>query len=258
MKNSNNEVTDPVLLNLARGPSRRVITWSGYLINGYNFHTIQHGEEKTTTNSGICVRGSNCNETSTDFYGLLEEILQVEFDWPSLPKKFVVLFKCKWFDPINGMKVHPHYHLVDINYKRLYKKDDPFVLAQQGIQVFYLEYPSLKRDKADWMAVCKTKARRTVEARWHEKDVEPYQMEETKDTPTVRTFVDIPPLHDPNGINLFVDFTNFIDCRPKRRGDTLQLEDEEYDDETNEDEEEYEDSESDDESTDEDCEGGDY
>ncbi|KAL0310350.1 UNVERIFIED_CONTAM: hypothetical protein Scaly_2937100 [Sesamum calycinum] len=38
-------------------------------------------------------------------------------------------------DPIQGMKVRPSYHLVDVNFKKLYQKDDPFILAQQAIKV---------------------------------------------------------------------------------------------------------------------------
>ncbi|KAL0307566.1 UNVERIFIED_CONTAM: hypothetical protein Scaly_2978700 [Sesamum calycinum] len=94
---------------------------------------------------------------------MLEEI--IELDYPLNDDLHVVLFKCRWVDPTRGMKVHPHYHLVDVNFKWVYQKDEPFILAQQEVQVYYTEYPSMKRDKIDWMAVCKTKARR-VESHW--------------------------------------------------------------------------------------------
>ncbi|KAL0313251.1 UNVERIFIED_CONTAM: hypothetical protein Sradi_5724400 [Sesamum radiatum] len=51
-------------------------------------------------------------------------------------------------DPLRGMKVHPHYHLVDVNFK-VYQKNEPFILAQQAGQVYYTKYPSMKRDKMD-------------------------------------------------------------------------------------------------------------
>ncbi|KAL0433736.1 UNVERIFIED_CONTAM: hypothetical protein Slati_2707900 [Sesamum latifolium] len=50
---------------------------------------------------------------------------------------------------VRGMKVHPRYHLVDVNFKKLYQKDEPFILAQQAVQVCFTQYSSLKRDKAD-------------------------------------------------------------------------------------------------------------
>ncbi|KAL0327842.1 UNVERIFIED_CONTAM: hypothetical protein Scaly_2216800 [Sesamum calycinum] len=49
--------------------------------------------------------------------------------------------KSGWVDPTKGLKIHPKYHLVDVNHKRLYQKDEPFILAQQAIQVYYAQYP---------------------------------------------------------------------------------------------------------------------
>ncbi|XP_039126954.1 uncharacterized protein LOC120263115 [Dioscorea cayenensis subsp. rotundata] len=125
--NEINQVTVPLLQSLAWGPSKKATTWPGYFINGYNFHTITHGMEKATMNSGVCVQGTNVDDSSTDFYGLLEDIVQLEYHGSRW--NHVVLFECTWFDPINGTKVHPIYKLVDINRKRIYPKYDPFVLA---------------------------------------------------------------------------------------------------------------------------------
>ncbi|KAL0427360.1 UNVERIFIED_CONTAM: hypothetical protein Slati_2910800 [Sesamum latifolium] len=95
------------------------------------------------------------------------------------------------------MKVHPCYHLVDVNFKRVYQKDEPFILAQ-AIQVYYTEYPSMKKDKVDWMAVCKTKALRVVDdSRWT--DIA-YQPEEVIPVPEVATDNQMYDLHDPDGI----------------------------------------------------------
>ncbi|KAL0434254.1 UNVERIFIED_CONTAM: hypothetical protein Slati_2759700 [Sesamum latifolium] len=104
-------------------------------------------------------------DTDSDFYGILEEVIQL--DYPLIPKMQIVLFKYCWVDPVRGMKVHPRYHLVDVNFKKVYQKNELFILAQQVIQVYYIEHPSMKRDKVDWMAVYKIKARRVVdESSW--------------------------------------------------------------------------------------------
>ena len=118
---------------------------------------------KATMNSGVCVQSSNGSSAKDDFYGLLDEIIEIEYPGPFIR---VVLFKCTWFDPVKGMKVHTKFNLVEINHKKRYMKYEPFVLAQQASQVYYASYPSLKRDKADWWAVCKTKARRKIEEHW--------------------------------------------------------------------------------------------
>ncbi|KAL0288408.1 UNVERIFIED_CONTAM: hypothetical protein Sangu_2658700 [Sesamum angustifolium] len=155
-------IKDDLLRSLYWGPKQLVKTWPCYFVNGFNFHTEDHNVGKSTMNCGVCVKSSSYRDTENDFYGMLEEIIKL--DYPLNDDLHVVLFKCRWVDPTRGMKVHPHYHLVDVNFKRVYQKDEPFILAQQAVQVYYTEYPSMKRDKIDWMAVCKTKARR--ESHW--------------------------------------------------------------------------------------------
>ena len=134
-----------------------------YFVNGYKFHTESHGSMRSTSNSGVCIKGTNYSETESDYYGRLIEILQLEY--PRLPIKRTILFKCNWFDPtVNvGMKVHKQYFLVDVNQKRKLSKDEPFILAMQAAQVYYVPYPSLRKDKSNWLAVCKVKARPVID-----------------------------------------------------------------------------------------------
>ncbi|KAF7832618.1 pheromone-processing carboxypeptidase KEX1-like [Senna tora] len=63
-----------------------------------------------------------------------------------------------------GCKVHPRYGIIEINCKKHFSKYEPFVLAQQSQQVYFAEYASKKRDRADWLVVCKIKSRTTVNA----------------------------------------------------------------------------------------------
>lgn len=134
-----------------------------YFVNGYKFHTESHGSMRSTSNSGVCIKGTNYSETENDYYGRLTEILRLEY--PGLPIKRTVLFKCDWFDPTDnvGMKVHKQYPLVDVNHRRKLNKYEPFILAMQAAQVYYVSYPSLRRDKSDWLAVCKVKARSVID-----------------------------------------------------------------------------------------------
>ncbi|KAL0408439.1 UNVERIFIED_CONTAM: hypothetical protein Sradi_1778300 [Sesamum radiatum] len=87
--------------------------------------------------------------------------------------------------------------------------DELFILAQQAIQVYYTQYPSLRRDKVDWMAVCRTRARQTVESRWTDAA---FQEDEVEFVPIVTTENEIQPLHDINGNANYQEFTaNDID-----------------------------------------------
>ncbi|KAL0325359.1 UNVERIFIED_CONTAM: hypothetical protein Sradi_5105200 [Sesamum radiatum] len=104
-----------------------------YFVNGYNFQSECHNTDKSTINCGLCVKSSSYTDEGNDFYGIIEEIIQLTY--PLIPNLHIVLFKCRWVDPVRGMKVNPWYHLVDVNFKKLYQKDDPFILAQQAVQV---------------------------------------------------------------------------------------------------------------------------
>ena len=48
-----------------------------YFVNGYKFHTESHGSMRSTSNSGVCIKGTNYSETESDYYGRLIEILQL-------------------------------------------------------------------------------------------------------------------------------------------------------------------------------------
>ena len=81
-------------------------SFSGYLVNGFKFHTLSHGSSKATMNSGVCIKGLNYSANESDYYGQLINVLQLEY--PGLPPKRTMLFKCEWFDPMPSMgtKVH--------------------------------------------------------------------------------------------------------------------------------------------------------
>ncbi|XP_050216221.1 uncharacterized protein LOC126667294 [Mercurialis annua] len=151
--------TNPFILSLAKGPLRSVRTFKGYRVNGFKFQTQAYGEEQLTMNSGVCVKGTQYVDSENDFYGVLTDIIELEY--PALPMKTTVLFKCEWFDPArnSGTISNKKYNMVDINNRRRYNKYEPFILAEQADQVHYLPYPSKRRDKLNWWAVCRTKAR---------------------------------------------------------------------------------------------------
>ena len=82
-------------------------------------------------------------------------------------------------------------------------KYEPFVLVQQAIEVYYASYLSLKRDKTDWWAVCKTKVRKKIEEHW--KDTA-YQQEKVCNMNEIAEY-NIPTLRDPCGTMIDVDPT---------------------------------------------------
>ncbi|XP_039141251.1 uncharacterized protein LOC120278562 [Dioscorea cayenensis subsp. rotundata] len=156
-------ISNQVLKDLSKGPLRSYKCYSGCIVNGYKFHTTSHNSDSTIMNSCVCIKGANYATDENDYYDQLREVVCLEY--PGLQIKRTILFKCGWFDPTpnTGTKCHLQYKLVDVNHKRFFKKYEPFVLAVQVTQVNYTTYPSLKRNKVDWWAVFKVKARSIIE-----------------------------------------------------------------------------------------------
>ena len=112
-----------------------------------------------------------------DFYGVIQHIYELEYNTTSYPKR-VVLFYCHWFDPTSrGTRVDPKYGTVKILMDKSYNLFDPFINAHNVRQVYYVPYPTTKRDKCGWCVAIKMKPRGYIEFD-HVQDDVPYQVDE--------------------------------------------------------------------------------
>lgn len=153
---ANGLIPDQRIRELSYGPSKVARVYPAFIVNGYRFHTRQYGQNKSTTNSGVCVKGSTYNENECDYYGIIEEILELSYLGDD---NHTFLFKCHWFDP-NSVRYDTAYEIVDIKHKSKLSTYDPFILAAQAQQVYYTKYPSsTNKERNDWWAVCKVKTR---------------------------------------------------------------------------------------------------
>lgn len=124
------------------GPNRRARKFNGYVINGYRFHTKSRDSQCTTQNSGVFLTAeTTCFASSRDenpivgnvnYYGSIEEIFELDY-WGAFT---VVLFKCCWYQEGKDL-----YGLTQVNFSKLCQKSDPYVMASQVRQVFYVEDP---------------------------------------------------------------------------------------------------------------------
>lgn len=133
---------------LACGPDKVVLSWSGYVINGFKFHTKSREARLKTQNSGVVVNGDN-GADRLNYYGVLIDVVELQY----LGGNRVVLFKCDWRDihsPGRGIERDRH-GFVSVNSQRILQTNEPFVLASQCEQVFYV------RDNArsGWLVVTK-------------------------------------------------------------------------------------------------------
>nr|XP_027124355.1 uncharacterized protein LOC113741067 [Coffea arabica] len=133
---------------LAAGPDKWAKSYSGYIVNGFRFHTKKREMRRQTQNSGVFVNASANSFASTkdknpisgilEYYGVLVDIVELRY---SNDIKFV-MFKCDWVDNVTGMKQDEHnFTLVNFDhilYKQNTKNDEPFILASQAQQAWYV------------------------------------------------------------------------------------------------------------------------
>ncbi|KAH0632935.1 hypothetical protein KY284_035721 [Solanum tuberosum] len=131
-----------LIKQLSRGPNSVAKRYSGYLINGYRFHVRQRDARRKTQNSGVTLVASTTSFASSKdknpiaadltYYGRIVDI--VELDYYGHFK--VVLFKCDWYEVENDT-----YGLTYVNFNKRCSQEEPFVLGSQVHQCFYVQDP---------------------------------------------------------------------------------------------------------------------
>jgi len=140
---------------LARGPNFDVITWSAYDISKFSFYTNTEDQKSTMQNNSVTLEAESMHFASSkdnnsvmatiSYFGVIEEIWEVDY-----VKFRVPVFKCKWVDSNTGVNVdNLGFTLVDL--AKIGYKEDPFIMAYQAKQVFYVKNPSNQR----WSVVIK-------------------------------------------------------------------------------------------------------
>ncbi|GJW09236.1 putative reverse transcriptase domain-containing protein [Tanacetum coccineum] len=137
---SKDSVSDTVRW-ISYGPRATIVKYEAYNINGYTFRT-KSNDGKVYQNSGVSVEAADLHiskEVATTrkafYYGVLQEIWVLDYRFRQIP-----LFKCDWVNHKAGGVKHDKYlgyTLVDLN--SLGHKGDPFILASQARQVFYVK-----------------------------------------------------------------------------------------------------------------------
>ncbi|KAA0055630.1 transposase [Cucumis melo var. makuwa] len=160
----------PSLRWIAHGPSPDVATYSGYIINGYYYHTKRRDDIRRVQNSGVGITATTMQVSSSKdknpvmsdmtFYGVIREIWEIDYHQLSF-----ILFKCDWVDNRSGVKVDElGFTIVDP--KRIGHKSDSFILATQAKQVFYVQDSA----NPEWSVVL-TSPQRTIEEDFFEDEI---------------------------------------------------------------------------------------
>jgi hypothetical protein len=131
------------LKQVAWGFSSMVNAFTVYDVNGYRFRMRRYEESRPgqkTTCTGIRTPGND----GLDYYGIVEEIYELEFLGPKALKP--VVFKCHWFYP-NVTRRADDIGQVEIRQDSVYSGDDVYIVAQQATQVYYLPWACQKDER---------------------------------------------------------------------------------------------------------------
>ncbi|XP_073284694.1 uncharacterized protein [Primulina huaijiensis] len=130
---------------VARGPSKQVLKYSSYLIDGVTHHTKERDDTRIVQNSGVSLVATTMQVASAKdknpvvsdmiFYGVIQEIWELDYQMFQIP-----MFKCNWVENFNGIKVDDLGFTL-VNLKRIGFKSDSFIFGSQAKQVFYIEDP---------------------------------------------------------------------------------------------------------------------
>ena len=121
------------LYNLACGSDSLDVVYKGHIVNGVRFHTKNHEHTHHTQNSGFFVSGED-GITKTNYDDELRNVLELNYSGNNR----VYLFECDWWDTRNGLGMQRDKHFTSVNTSHTWYHSEPFILACQASQVFYL------------------------------------------------------------------------------------------------------------------------
>ena len=143
-KFAGDESIDEQLYLLARSPSWHILTYKAYEINGNIFYTVDQDKRSTNQNSGVRIDAIDPNGKKQTYYGRIVEIWELHY-----ATNFIVpLFKCQWVKMTGaGVTIDKDYGMTTVDLDTIGYKDEPFVLAADVNQVFYVKDMSTKPKK---------------------------------------------------------------------------------------------------------------
>ncbi|WVZ75783.1 hypothetical protein U9M48_023814, partial [Paspalum notatum var. saurae] len=115
-----------------------------YDVNGFWFRSAPFEAARplvATCNSGVMVRASDDQGNESNYYGIIQNILEFMFIGDKELKLF--FFVCDWFESNRGVREN-QYGMVEVKHNEKLWGNDNWVLAHQCDQVYYLSYPNQK------------------------------------------------------------------------------------------------------------------
>ncbi|XP_024011315.1 uncharacterized protein LOC112086578 [Eutrema salsugineum] len=148
-----------ILKWLAYGPRCIARSYTGYIVNGQRFHTMS--VDRKNHNSGVYYEATAiCRASAKDisqvvdlvsYYGRVVDIILLEYN-----VFYVPLFRCNWAVMGNEVKIEDGFTLVNMSQSQVSFLREPYILASQAKQVFYLREDA----ESSWHVVMRGPSRR--------------------------------------------------------------------------------------------------
>src|SRR3989337_935889 len=130
---------DDALYALAVGPDTRVRHYESCVVGDVCYNTLACDEGRKTQNSAVMSTDTYGDET-TEMYANKIDIVQLQYITSFEVHRCVVLLCCHWYNLFSRIaKPRADDYFKSINVKAAYHTDEPFILADQATQVFFLE-----------------------------------------------------------------------------------------------------------------------
>ncbi|XP_066165097.1 uncharacterized protein [Oryza sativa Japonica Group] len=128
--------------NIGKGPSGSIATFQGYEINGYTFYTRAQDMKSTNQNSAVRVDAMGHDGTTATYYSAIEDIWELDYGPLKVP-----LFRCQWVRLTGGGVMIDDSGMTTVDLNKVGYSDEPFVLANDVTQVFFVKDMSSKGKK---------------------------------------------------------------------------------------------------------------
>jgi hypothetical protein len=120
-------------------PDTRVRHYESCVVGDVRYNTLARDEGRKTQNSAIMSTDTYGKET-TEMYANITDIVQLQYISSFEVHWCVVLLCCRWYNLFSRIaKPRADDYFKSINVKAAYQTDEPFILANQATQIFFLE-----------------------------------------------------------------------------------------------------------------------
>jgi hypothetical protein len=124
-----------------------------YNVNEFRFRSIifeaSHPLAATTT-IGVVTMVVDAEGHESKYYRIIKN--KIEYNFAGNTNLKTMFFDCDWFDPNQGTREN-EFGMVEVKHVHRLRDCDPFVLAHQVKQVYYMSYPCEKLSA--WWVVCR-------------------------------------------------------------------------------------------------------